>query len=253
MFEQIVNRYLAVADRLIPGRISGFYVVGSAALGAWHADTSDIDFVAVLNGPAKQLPALHILGNLATAWRALLRRQPHIPGTMNGVFVATEDISKPVTRIRPIASHSGRKFKWDTGFDVNPVMWKVLREKGITFRGPEPAEWGLDPEPGMLRQWTLDQLNGHWRSFAEKCVSGDPPCKPLISPDRVAAARVTGPPRLHCTVTTGEVISKDAAVRYALDTFGVRVGDLKTARHAGEFMLEVISDAGRESFRGLER
>ncbi|MCE7011406.1 hypothetical protein LWC34_52645 [Kibdelosporangium philippinense] len=211
------------------------------------------EVVKGLNGAARPLPALHILGNLVTAGRAVLRGQPGIPGTMNGVFVATEEISKPVTQIRPIASHSGRRFKWRSGFDVNPVMWKVLQEKGIAFRGPEPAEWGLDPEPGALRSWTLDQLNDHWRWFAEKCLSDDPPRKPFISASKVAIARVTGAPRLHCTVTTGEIISKDAAAQYALDTFGVRLGDLKTPRQVGEFMLEVISDAGRESFRGLER
>ncbi|ONI87588.1 hypothetical protein ALI144C_09415 [Actinosynnema sp. ALI-1.44] len=251
--DKIVNRYLSVADRLLPGRISGFYLVGSAALGAWHPDTSDIDFVAVMTGPATRLRALHILGNLATAGRALVKRQTTIPGTMNGVFVAADDIGKPVTEIRPIASHSGRSFKPGVAFDVNPVMWKVLQDKGITIRGGEPSTLGLDPEPRKLRQWNLDQLDGHWRSFAEQCLSAHPPRKPLRTAHETAAARVTGPPRLHHTAATGEIISKDDAVRYAADTFGVRVQDLENPRQIGEFMLEVIDDATRESFRRLGR
>ncbi|ALG11125.1 nucleotidyltransferase domain-containing protein [Kibdelosporangium phytohabitans] len=247
--DRIVTRYLAAADRLLPGRITGFYLVGSAALGAWHPDTSDIDFVAVVTGPATRLRALHIVGNLVTAGRALVKRQTNIPGTMNGVFVAAQDIGKPVTEIRPIASHSGRSFKPGVGFDVNPVMWKVLLEKGITVRGSEPSELGVDPEPDKLRQWNLDQLDGHWRSFAEQCVSDNPPRKPLRSPYETALARVTGPPRLHHTVATGEIISKDDAVGYAADTFGVHVDDLRNPRQIGEFMLEVIDDATRESFR----
>lgn len=70
-----------------------------------------------------------------------------------------------------------------------------------------------------------------------------------------------GPPRLHHTIVTGEVISKEAAGEYALGTFGDRWEPLlRTAlahragrsgvmapdeviRAAGEFTLEVVSDA----------
>ncbi|CAM3716459.1 nucleotidyltransferase domain-containing protein [Kibdelosporangium persicum] len=245
MIERIVHRYLTVADRLLPGQITGFYLVGSAALGAWHADRSDVDFVAVLTGDPSRLRALHVLGNLRTAGAAVLLGKPGIPGTMNGVFVAPEDMAKPVTSIRPIASHSGRRFKAGRGFDVNPVMWKVLLDKGITVRGPAPTELGLDPEPDKLRQWNLDQLTGHWRSFAQQCLSDRPP--------RKALTRMIGPPRLHCTVRTGQIISKDEAVRYTLDTFGVRLGDLRDPGQAGEFMLRVIEDAGRECFHAPGR
>lgn len=256
MIHEIVRRYLSVADRLLPGRISGFHLVGSAALGAWHADTSDVDFVAVTTATKDDLPrlrALHVLGNLATVGRALVNRQSGIPGTMNGVFVAERDIGLPVTQIRPVAAHSGRAFTPGGGFDVNPVMWKVLLEKGITVRGAEPAALGVDPEPDKLRSWTLGQLDGHWRAFAHRCLSDTPPRKPLRTAQQVAAGRVTGPPRMHHTVLTGEIISKDDAVRYALDTFGVRVRDLETPRLAGEFMLRVIDSATRESFRGPGR
>ena len=43
-----VQRYLRLADRLLPGMITGFYVTGSVALGAYRPGRSDIDFVAVL-------------------------------------------------------------------------------------------------------------------------------------------------------------------------------------------------------------
>jgi hypothetical protein len=260
--ERIVDRYLAVADRLLPGQITGFYLVGSAALDSWHVDRSDIDFVAVLETEdLRQLRALHVLGNVVTAARALSKAQFALPGTMNGVFVLRGDLGKPVTQIRPVASHSGSSVKRGEGFDVNPVMWKVLVERGITMRGPVPDTLGLDPEPGRLRAWNLDQLHGHWRHFAETCLSSRPRRKPLIPAHQVALARVLGPPRLHHTVATGEVISKEAAAAYALDVFAARWHPLiQTALAyrigrpgpmsrgltcaAGEFMLEVIEDAG---------
>ncbi|MCK2220262.1 nucleotidyltransferase domain-containing protein [Actinomadura sp. ATCC 31491] len=294
-----VSRYLAVADRLAPGLVAGCYVVGSAALGAWRPDVSDIDVVAVLDPAARpgerelrrdpaaqpgerelrrdpaarpgerelrRLSLLHKLGNLGAAGRALARRHPHIPHTVNAVFVAAADLGLPVTRIRPVASHSGPSFRRGRGFDVNPVMWTVLAERGIAVRGPAPGTLGLDPEPGLLRPWTLAQLRGHWARYATRAASDRPPRKRLQSPYRVALAQVLSPPRLHRTVATGEVVSKEEGVAYALDVFGGRWHPLlrlalarrlgspapagapapaEVPRLAGAFIHEVVTDAGR--------
>ncbi|MGW3351876.1 aminoglycoside adenylyltransferase domain-containing protein [Nonomuraea rubra] len=273
--ERAVSRYLSVADRLVPGRIRGFYVVGSVALGAWRSGRSDIDFVAVVDGDAgerdlRRLSLLHKAGNVPAAGQALIRARPAVPGTLNGVFVASGDLREPVTRIRPVASHSGWRFKRGRGFEANPVVWKVLLEKGITVRGPAPHELGLDPEPGRLREWNLRQLHGHFSTWAGRAMSGRPPRKPLQPAHRVALATVLSPPRLHHTVVTGEVISKEAAAEYALDTFEARwhplirlalarrlglpapagggdasLSDRRRLPHlAGEFMREVIASAG---------
>ncbi|MGW0520200.1 aminoglycoside adenylyltransferase domain-containing protein [Crossiella sp. NPDC003009] len=268
--ERAAARYLAVADRLLPGRITGCYLVGSAALDAWRAGRSDIDFIAVVDGgfserELRRLRVLHVAGNLSAAGRALVRADPTIPGTMNGAFVPAAELGKPVTRIRPLASHSGRSFKRGRGFDVNPVMWKVLREQGVTVRGPAPDRLGLDPEPDRLREWNLDQLRGHWRDWAQQCVTSRASGKPLVPAHRAALARVLGPPRLHHTIATGAVISKEAAAEYALDVFDARWHPLLRAalaqrtggpgpeipepgllrRLAGEFTLELLSDAER--------
>ncbi|WP_020667524.1 hypothetical protein [Amycolatopsis nigrescens] len=266
-----VARYLTIADRLLPGKITGCYLVGSAALDAWSPRRSDLDFIAVVDGglsagELRRLRVLHAAGNAATFGQALKRAEPTIPGTMNGAFVSAGDLGEPVTRIRPLASHSGWSFKSGAGFDVNPVMWKVLRERGIAMRGPATDRLGLDPEPDLLREWNLGQLRGHWRSWAEKLLSGKPPRKPLVPAHRVAIARVLGPPRLHHTIVTGKVIAKEHAVEYALDTFAARWHPLlRTAladrtgepapgtrpepaalpRLAGEFTLELIADADR--------
>ncbi|MCX2947119.1 nucleotidyltransferase domain-containing protein [Lentzea sp. NEAU-D7] len=257
------TRYLAAADRVLPGRITGFYLVGSAALGTWRPDLSDIDFIAVVDGATstRRLRALHVLGNLTAAARAVSRADPTIPGTVNGAFVAAADMGKPVTAIRPIASHSGRRFHVGRGFDVNPVMWKVLREKGIAVRGPEPGLLGLDPEPARLREWNLGQLRGHWRSWGERLLSGPASDKLFVPAHRAAISRVLGSPRLHHTVLTGEVISKEAAAEYALDVFGgawqpllraalaqrsgrpVELAPAEAVRAAGEFTLAVVADA----------
>ncbi|MFG1946478.1 aminoglycoside adenylyltransferase domain-containing protein [Nonomuraea sp. NPDC048826] len=262
-----ISRYLAAADRLLPGRIRGFYLVGSIALGAWREGRSDIDFVATVDGDLserdiRRLALLHKAGNVTAAWQALVRARPSIPGTVNGVFVAARDLGEPVTRIRPIASHSGPSFQRGRGFEANPVVWKILLEKGVTVRGPAPGELGLDPEPHRLRDWNLRQLRGHFAGWAAAALSAKPPRKPLQPAHRVALSKVLDLPRPHHTIVTGEVISKEDAGRYALETFDARWHPLirlalarrlglptplndprGLPRRVGEFAQEVIASA----------
>ncbi|WP_206185020.1 aminoglycoside adenylyltransferase domain-containing protein [Thermoactinospora rubra] len=250
-------RYLAVADRVLPGRIRGFYLVGSTALGAYRPDRSDIDFVAVVDGDLdlRRLRLLHLAANAPSALWALARLRLTLPGTVNGVFVAESDLRTPVTRIRPVASHVGESVRVGVGFDVNPVTWKVLQERGIAVRGPAPDRLGLDPEPGRLREWNLDNLRRYWRSWAEARLRG-----PGLKARHAGAWGMLGAPRLHHTIATGEIASKEAAGEYALDVFDRRWHPLVrqalaywrgeparrvAIRDCAEFVLEVVADAER--------
>ena len=262
-----VRRYLTMADRLLPGRLEGLYVVGSAALGAFRPGRSDIDFVAVLSGPAtsadvRRLRVLHATTAAGTAPRAVLRGQP-LTGACNGVFVRVDDLRPPVTAIRPLASHSGHQFWVGRGFDVNPVVWKNLAERGIAVRGPAPSELGLDCEPGRLRAWNLDNLDRYWSPWASTLLTA-PTRTARFRPRWTTAWGVLGAPRLHHTIATREVISKEAAGNYALEVFDrswhpiIREGLAywlgqpadpafravrKRAQRTAEFVLEVVAAA----------
>jgi hypothetical protein len=212
-----------MADRLLPGRIQGFYVVGSTALGAFRPGRSDIDFVAALDRrldrhELRRLRLVHVLTSGPAALRALARGQVSLPGCCNGTFVVADDLTRPVTAIGPVASQTGHEFGAGEGFDVNPVMWTVLADSGIAVRGPAPGTLGLDPEPDRLRQWNLDNLDGYWRPWAERALRGRGAMR--LRPGRWPAAwGALGAPRLHHTIATGRIISKEAAGEYALTTF----------------------------------
>jgi Nucleotidyltransferase domain len=45
----VVDDLLARLDRALPGRVKGFYVVGSVSLGAFRPGRSDVDFVSILD------------------------------------------------------------------------------------------------------------------------------------------------------------------------------------------------------------
>jgi hypothetical protein len=101
------------------------------------------------------------------------------------------------------------------------VAWKVLAERGIAVRGPEPASLPLDPQPELLRSWNLGNLESYWRPWAA-AVERSPRVQFWLRPRLWTAWGVLGAPRLHHTIATGEVISKEAAGEYALDVFPQR-------------------------------
>jgi Domain of unknown function (DUF4111)/Nucleotidyltransferase domain len=221
----IVDRYLGHLDRLLPGRVIGLYVVGSTALGAYRHGYSDLDVVAVTGGTfdrdeLRRLRRVQLRAGAESAVRALARGRIRIPGTVNGVYVAAADLTRPVTTIVPVASHVGHVFQVGGAFDVNPVMWSVLAGRGIPVRGPEPATLGLDPEPGALRDWNLANLREYWGPWADRMLARRRHL-PVGARWQVAWGTL-GAPRLHCTIATGEIVSKEAAGEYALATFDAR-------------------------------
>ena len=273
-----VGRYLRLADRLLPGRVNGLHVVGSIALGAYRAPRSDIDVVVVLDrrldaGELRRLKALIVGAGARSAAPQLLRGNVSLPGMVNAAYVVADDLTKPVTEIEPVASHAGHSITIGKAFDVNPVVWKTFAERGITVRGVPASTLGLDPEPDRLVDWNRANLAHYWEPWARAAVNGEsangnPRIRLAFTPRWLAAWGAMGPPRLHHTIATGDVISKEAAAVYARDTFGpehhpvidealaywrsepspdpaafTRRRDL--VRATGALALEVIADARR--------
>lgn len=221
-----VHRYLGIVDRLLPGRVSGFYLVGSVALGAFRPGRSDIDFVAVVEGDLgradlRRLRAVHAASGLRTTAAALGRGQVTLPGTCNGVYVRAGDLDRPVSTIVPVAAHTGATFSVGRAFDVNPVQWATFATQGVAVRGPEVGTLGLDPEPGKLREWNLANLRSYWVPWAGR-MERRPGPQVRAASRWWSAWGVLGAPRLHHTITTGQVISKEDAGAYARDAFGPR-------------------------------
>jgi Domain of unknown function (DUF4111)/Nucleotidyltransferase domain len=266
--ERAARRYLAQVDQLLPGVVGGFYLVGSVALGAYRPRRSDIDFIAVLESGGdhrdlRRLRLQHARSGVDTAITALLERRSPLTGTLNGVFVGDHDIEKPVTQIRAVASHTGGRFRTDhPGSDLSPVAWKVFAEHGIAIRGPQPSLLGLDPQPELLRSWTAANLESYWRPWASAVLLSQR--RPFaLRPRWMTAWGVLGAPRLHRTIATGDIISKEAAGEYALEAFSrewhplirealaylreepdrLRVSSQRRAHLTAQFVVHVIEES----------
>jgi hypothetical protein len=223
--ERPVSAYLRLADRLLPGRVGGLYVIGSTALGAFQDGRSDIDLVVVLAGPdrpddARRLRALHLGRGVATSAGAALRGHNPLSGTCNAVFVRETDLTRPVGAISAVASAAGSVFHPDGG-PISAVDWTVFADHGIPVRGPAPAALDLDPEPDRLRAWNHENLDAYWRPWAARYRGRRGLRGRLLRPAGTVWA-VLGVPRLHCTIATGRIVSKLQAGEHALRAFDER-------------------------------
>ena len=136
------------------------------------------------------------------------------------------------------------------------------------MRGPEPGSLRLDGQPELLRSWNRDNLEHYWRPWA-LAVQRAPRARFRLRAGWSTAWGMLGPPRLHHTIATGDVISKERAGEYALDVFPARwhplIGDAlayrrgepsrlglplgERARRTAEFVLEVVDAAPEMSRR----
>lgn len=221
--QETAERFLMQIDHALPSRIEGFYLVGSASLGAFQSARSDLDFVAVVNGDLDgselhRLRRSHQRACVAAVLRSSTRVPPRWPLICNGVYVRWRDLSHSSLGVTPIASHVAERFSVGSGFDVNPVTWRTLGQRGISLRGPDPRQLGVYHDDSELRAWTLRNLDGYWRGWADAaCGRGWTATLALLR--RFAAWGVLGAPRLHFTVLTGEIATKEQAAQHSLEVF----------------------------------
>ncbi|WP_170112134.1 nucleotidyltransferase domain-containing protein [Nocardia fluminea] len=209
-----VESYLALADAEAPGLIEGFYLEGSVALGDFRPEASDIDFVAVTAAP----PDAVVLAALERV-HTQLRQQQRRP-FFDGTYLTWNDLTAgPAAAIgRPISLEGQLQAKSFAG-QQTPVTWHTLAHHGVALRGPAIDDLDIWTDPAALATWQNTNLDRYWAnglSRAARLIS-----KPGIGllTDYGTVWTVTGISRLHYTIATGDITSKDGAGRHALHTF----------------------------------
>ncbi len=104
---------------------------------------------------------------------------------------------------------------------MNPVTWRVLAEHGIAVRGPNRDRLEIRTDEAELRARTLANLNDYWLRRAAR-ARRDGWNRRRVPPRRLAASGVRGAPRLHDTIATSAIATKELAAHYALEAFEPR-------------------------------
>jgi hypothetical protein len=146
---RVVTSYLTTVDALIPGRISGFYLVGSLALHDYRSGQSDVDFVSVTDSPLttdeqNQLEQVH---------RRLAKERPH--PQLDGVYVTWPELQSRPNGAAAAHCLQGN-FSPRGGSAANPVTGCLLCRYPLSLRGPARPDVYHDEEE--LRQWCRGNL-----------------------------------------------------------------------------------------------
>jgi predicted nucleotidyltransferase len=210
--EQAADRYLkALEATLAPDMVRGVYVVGSAALGSWRPGRSDLDVLVVLDRPMSVSDAA-MIGEMHAVLEATRADGPH-----SDAHYVTPDLLGARSEVKVPFAVDG-VFKPE-GHVTDPVLWAVLAKHGITLRGPRASELRVAPDPAWLREWNHGNLESYWRGqvgYRSHFAKQDPDA--AVDP-YLLAWEATGPGRLHATIATGEVISKEASADYTAKLF----------------------------------
>jgi predicted nucleotidyltransferase len=223
----VVADLIARLDRAVPGRIEGFYVVGSVAMGAFVVGRSDVDFVAIVDRDLGRAELARLRGVHARGWTSALIRDVALrrrwPFVCNGIYLRGGGLERSPLEVTPLAAQVSGRFRIAPrrGFDVNPVTWHTRARHGIAVRGPKPEQLRIRTDSAELRIWTVGNLNDYWRRWVER-VRRPGLNRATVLGRRFIAGGVLGAPRLHYTIATGEVATKEAAGQYALETFEPR-------------------------------
>ncbi len=218
--EQPIGTLLDLLDRHLDPRnpVQGLYLTGSVALGDFHPAHSDIDFVAVTTRPLTGA-ALDVLDHIHAALRGNLAH----PGC-DGLYVTVDDLAGPPAKAAGRPYHlNGTFHPGDDCFDANPVTWQVLRDHAVAVRGPARDRLAVCADPRLLATWTLANLNGYWAGWVDRHTA-DLAVTPHAGQidGQTAAWGALGVARLHYTLATGKITSKDGAGAYAMTAFPTR-------------------------------
>lgn len=182
-------RYLSAVDGMLPGLVTGFHVVGSAALDDFVPGRCDLDFVAVL----ARRPGDAVLGRLADLHSALAAAAGP---TLDGTYAADPYWQGP--EAEGPAVREGR-FEPRSRHRRRPVDRLALAEHALTLRGPAPG-WRDVPE---VDGWAIHALD------AMRASAGD------LEVDEA----VLGACRLHYLLALRRIPSKSEAGLYGLISF----------------------------------
>lgn len=202
---ELLTTYISQLEHEVPGLITGLYLHGSIALGAFNESLSDIDFVAFLDHRAttaetKALRWIHQA--VATAYPRWL---------LEGSYLQWNDLGQLGENVSPGIVHHDGKFVENEIFDINSVTWWTLKNHGIALVGPQPQELHFEVDWDLLITRMKENHNSYWAAFT-------------VRPRRIAWLlyddgiewTVLGVLRQYFTFVANDITSKSGAGEYAL-------------------------------------
>jgi hypothetical protein len=159
IIQPLLAEYMSLLDEKLPGFISASYLQGSIALGAFNEQHSDVDLIAFI-GRVWTTGDLEILKEIHQTINTAYPRWP-----LEVVYLQWPGQTRPEQVVRPYLQYLNGQIDLITDFDLNEVTWWVLKNQGITLRGPEPQDLGFEVDWSALIATMHHNHNTYWVQF----------------------------------------------------------------------------------------
>lgn len=201
---RLLDAYIRKADEALPGLLTGLYLHGSIALGAFDPQLSDADFIAVLSRPCTD----EDLSHLRRIHLALARQFPR--PAFEGSYLQPEQLGQRAATTRPAPYHHDGQFHAAGHFEINGVTWWVLKTRGVALRGPQRADLPFNIDWDSVITEMRENMNSYWARWTR-----EPRLLAALLSDGGISWAVLGVLRQYYSFTAGDITSKSGAGEYA--------------------------------------
>lgn len=200
--QAFLHMYVSELKSTLPhDQVIGVYVYGSTALGAFHLETSDIDFVTVTKEELKKDEEENIC--------ALHKRlcEHGLGKRMDGMYIPLAHVgqkNEEMAAYQYCADGKIHKGYWD----VNAVTWWTLKHHGITVTGRDVSQLSLQVGWNDVVETMKYNIEQYWSKKAASPY--------LFFTDEWVESAVVTMGRILYTLENGGIVSKDAGLTYMM-------------------------------------
>lgn len=201
--KQLMEQYIAgLKEIFLDGKIVGVYVYGSIALGAFHIETSDVDFVAVLNDSVNEAEKQQIVELHKKMSESTLGKR------MDGMYIPLADLGKYNHEINEYVYCADGKANIGH-WDINAVTWWTLKNQGITVIGKEVEDLPLQIKWDDVVNTMQYNVEQYWSEKAKQPY--------LFFIEEWVESAVVTMGRILYTLDHKTIVSKDRGLQYLLE------------------------------------
>lgn len=201
--QQLMERYtVELKEIFLDEKIVGVYIYGSIALGAFHAETSDVDFVTVISDSVnkaekQQLVELHKKLSGSTLGKR-----------MDGMYIPLADLGKYNDELNEYVYCADGKANVGH-WDINAVTWWTLKNQGITVIGKEAEDLSFQIRWNDVVNTMKYNVEQYWSGKAKQPY--------LFFIEEWVESAVVTMGRILYTLDHKTIVSKDRGLQYLLE------------------------------------
>lgn len=254
--QSVLNEYMTLLNERLPNTLVGLYLHGSIALNAFVENSSDIDFLTIINHRLSTSEAT-ILYEIHQSIASSSKIE------MDGHYLLQEEIASQAEGLY----YNGGQLQ--EGAVINPVTWWILKNNGIPVLG---EELNIAVDIMDLLSYVFENMNTYWADRIKIEID-----QLLILPKEVLDEEiewsVLGILRPYYTLREHDIVSKLGAGEYALEhvpeewhniineAIQIRIGsgqtifesEKKRLNTASSFMKYILKESSINFSKGMKK